>query len=378
MHFCDYKILIVDDSRNIRKLFTDILSKVGYQVFQADSGVSALKILASEEVHLILLDMVMPEMDGTRVLSHIRGMGNQTPVILITSVTQTEVISQSMKYGVSEMIVKPTSAESLCEKVSYALHRDEEEGVFEDEEQDAGKYNLTLFMSDNPKTSATLQGLAPGFVALETCSDRTELKAACDVASFTTIIIDSDTAGKSLGRIAQILVDSQTDAKLFALFPENQPQPTREALQSGYDGYFLSPLTKPQTNRAFVLDLEESKLIEVEDFVIKVLPGHAGQNLTEDYRRLLTSQLSDAIEAIELAHFDYCVVCFDNAPYPPGLVQCIDQVNREAKDLGIDFCLVVDTKTQENFLNIPQIKAIPLFESIKDAIIQTEKEIASR
>jgi len=378
MHYSDYKILIVDDSRNIRKLFTDILGKVGYQVFEADSGVNALKILASEEVHLILLDMVMPEMDGTRLLSHIRGMGNQTPVILITSVTQTDIISQSMKYGVSEMIVKPTSAESLCEKVAYALHQDEEDGVFEDEEQDPGKYNLTLFMCDNPKTCATMQGLAPGFVALETCLDRSELKAACDVASFTTIIIDSETAGKSLGRIAQILIDSQPEAKLFALFPENQPQPTREALQCGYDGYFLSPLTKPQTNRAFVLDLEESKLIEAEDFVIKVLPGSAGQNLTDDYRRLLSSQLSDAIESIQVSHFDYCVVCFDNAPYPPALVSCIAQANREAKDLGIDFCLVVDENSQEKLLNIPHTKSIPLFASIKDAIIETEKEIASR
>ena len=207
MHCSDYKILIVDDSRNIRKLFTDILSKVGYQVFEADSGVNALKLLASEDVHLILLDMVMPEMDGTRVLSHLRGMGRETPVILITSVTQTDVIAQSMQYGVSEMIVKPTSAENLCEKVSYALHDEEEEGVFEDEGLDTGKYNLTLFMCDNPITAATMQGLLPGYVALETCPNRDELRAACDVASFNTIIVDSVLAGKSFARIAQILVD---------------------------------------------------------------------------------------------------------------------------------------------------------------------------
>ena len=377
MHCSDYKILIVDDSRNIRKLFTDILSKVGYQVFEADSGVNALKLLASEDVHLILLDMVMPEMDGTRVLSHLRGMGRETPVILITSVTQTDVISQSMQYGVSEMIVKPTSAENLCEKVSYALHDQEEEGVFEDEGLDTGKYNLTLFMCDNPKTSATMQGLLPGYVALETCPNRDELKASCDVASFNTIIIDSVLAGKSFARIAQILVDHQTDAQLLALFPENQMRPATEALMNGYDGYFLEPLTKPQTNRAFATKLDDIRLIEFEDFVVKVLPANAGQNLTEDYRRVLSQQISDALHTIEENHFDYCVLCFDDAPYPPAMVSSIAQANREAKALGLEFCIVVGGNSREQLLNIPQTKSIPIFDSVKDAVIQTEKEMAN-
>ena len=88
MHVGDYKILVVDDSRNIRKLFVDILRKVGYQVFEADNGVNALKALGQDpDIHLILLDMVMPQMDGPRLLAHIRGMGNEVPVILITGIT---------------------------------------------------------------------------------------------------------------------------------------------------------------------------------------------------------------------------------------------------------------------------------------------------
>ena len=378
MHCSDYKILIVDDSRNIRKLFSDILGKVGYQVFEADSGVNALKLLGSEQIHLILLDMVMPEMDGTRVLSHMRGMGNETPVILITSVTQTDVIAQSMQYGVSEMIVKPTSAENLCEKVSYALHNNEEDGTFEDEGLDQGKYNLTLFMCENPKTCATMQGLLPGYVALETCTNREELKATCDVASFNSIIVDSVLAGKAFARIAQILVDTQSDAQLFALFPENQMRPATEALMNGYDGYFLNPLTKPQTNRAFVTKLDDIILADLEDFVIKVLPGNAGQNLTEDYRRILSQQISDALHSIKDNHFDYSVVCFDDAPYPPAMVSSIAQANREAKALGLEFCLVVGENYREQLLNIPQTKAIPMFDSVKDAVIQTEKEISDR
>ena len=62
-----------------------------------------------------------------------------------------------MQYGVSEMIVKPTSSENLFEKVGYALHDKEEEGVFEEEALDSGKYNLTLFMCENPKTCATIK-----------------------------------------------------------------------------------------------------------------------------------------------------------------------------------------------------------------------------
>ena len=100
MHCSDYKILIVDDSRNIRKVFRDILEKVGYQVFEAEGGTDAIKFLAGDSAHLILLDMVMPEMDGPRFLAHLRAMKNETPVILITGVTQTQALAECMQYGV--------------------------------------------------------------------------------------------------------------------------------------------------------------------------------------------------------------------------------------------------------------------------------------
>ena len=198
----DYKILIIDDSRNIRRVFKDILSTVGYTIFEAASGVEALKLLGKEKIHLILLDVVMPDMDGQRTLTHIRAMGLKTPVILATSITQTDVISKFMQLGVADMIVKPTNPEALCQKVCEVLHKDEAQGTFEEEKEEeaAGHQSLTLFMTDNYQLQTELNNMVPSFVALEHCPNRETLMEICGVTVCDTIIVDANNAAQSLGR----------------------------------------------------------------------------------------------------------------------------------------------------------------------------------
>ena len=81
------QILIVDDSRHTRKLFTEILEGQGYTTAMAGDGVEALQYLSNNEPQLILLDMVMPRMDGLATLAQMRRMSIDTRVILITSIT---------------------------------------------------------------------------------------------------------------------------------------------------------------------------------------------------------------------------------------------------------------------------------------------------
>lgn len=375
MHCADYKILVVDDSRNIRKVFRDILAKVGYQVFEAEGGTEALKFLAQDSVHLILLDMVMPNMNGPRFLAHLRAMKNETPVILITGVTQTQALAECMQFGVRDMVVKPTTPETLCEKVSQELHRLEPDGTFEDEGKDQGNYHLCLLFSDKEEVNLLLSGMVPGFVSVEYCPDRDTLESTMDVAQFGSILVDAAGAGKALGRLAVVCRDRQTEAALFVIYDGNQNEPGHEAVKAGYDGYLQLPISREQLNTLFATKNADRKLCQVDDFVMKVLPGCAGQELTENYRKTLQSQLVTGVQDIEEQHFDYVILCLDDAPHPASLLSCIVCTQKTATDLGMAFALAGSDELREKLRHFDQTRTVPFFASVGDAVVTMENEV---
>ena len=375
MHVGDYKILVVDDSRNIRKLFVDILRKVGYQVFEADNGVNALKALGQEpDIHLILLDMVMPQMDGPRLLAHIRNMGNEVPVILITGITETAKIADVMQYGVTDMIVKPTTPEILCAKVSQLLHAHEPEGTFEDEGEDEGHYHLSAVLTSDEALAEELEKMAPGYVALEPAENRDTLLDNCTVAEFQTVLIDAESADKAFARVAVQLRDVQPEANLFAILHCEVGDPAEEALRNGYDGYILKPLVKTQVNRLFATEIEDIKLMTVEVFVIKLLPADAGQLLSEGYREAVINQLRAGIEKIEEDHFENVVICFDDAPHPASMLNCVLAAEQSASACSLTMGIVAPEAMAQRLRQFDQTKHIKVFESVTDAVLSFDDE----
>src|SRR5208283_481393 len=81
-------ILIVDDEPNIRLLYNDEFSKEGYSVIEAENGAVALELLEKQNVHLIILDIQMPVMDGLDFLTHLRKSDHKIPVVLCTAYGQ--------------------------------------------------------------------------------------------------------------------------------------------------------------------------------------------------------------------------------------------------------------------------------------------------
>ena len=79
-----YTILIADDEAEIRQLLRLYLEKDGYEVMEAENGVEAMEILRQREIHLILLDIMMPQLDGYQVLRKLRQESN-IPVIFLSA-----------------------------------------------------------------------------------------------------------------------------------------------------------------------------------------------------------------------------------------------------------------------------------------------------
>ncbi len=116
-------ILIVDDDPNILKLEQAILSKKGYDVTPAQGGKEGLALLAERDFDVVLLDVMMPDVDGYTVCRKIRDdpRFDDTPVIFLTAKGGGEALGEGFDAGATMVISKPFTASKLLEMVRTAL-----------------------------------------------------------------------------------------------------------------------------------------------------------------------------------------------------------------------------------------------------------------
>ncbi len=107
------KILIVDDEKPIREMLRKFLAKKGYEVYDADNGDDALKIVQEKTPHIVLLDIRMPHSSGVDVLKRIKEANKDVGVIMITAVSETAIAEKCMEMGAFDYITKPISLDYL-------------------------------------------------------------------------------------------------------------------------------------------------------------------------------------------------------------------------------------------------------------------------
>ncbi|MBU0502273.1 MAG: response regulator [bacterium] len=117
------KILVVDDSKMMLKVATDVLSGLGHEVKSAESGEAGLKIAQEEKLDLILLDLMMPGLDGYETCKQFKedDSAKSVPVIMLTALNDQEAVSKSMEVGAVDYIAKPFEPATLQAKVKKIL-----------------------------------------------------------------------------------------------------------------------------------------------------------------------------------------------------------------------------------------------------------------
>ena len=120
----DITVLIVDDESRMRKLIKDFLMKKGYGILEAGDGEEALKVFEENQnkISLILLDVMMPKLDGWSVLRQIR-QTSKVPIIMLTARGEEQDELFGFELGVDEYISKPFSPKILVARVEAILKR---------------------------------------------------------------------------------------------------------------------------------------------------------------------------------------------------------------------------------------------------------------
>ena len=117
-----YNVLICDDQPDIVNALKIYLASEGYQLFSAHTGKDALKIVQENEIHLVLLDVMMPVMDGITAISRIREFSN-VPIILLTAKSETEDKVLGLNVGADDYITKPFVPVEVLARVRSQLRR---------------------------------------------------------------------------------------------------------------------------------------------------------------------------------------------------------------------------------------------------------------
>lgn len=116
------KILIVDDEPRVSRLVTEVLTAAGYEVVVAASGGTAIEMVALEQPELVLLDILLPQMDGYQVCSRLREFSD-VPVIMLTAKARDSDILRGFDVGADDYLTKPFNSKELLARVKAVLRR---------------------------------------------------------------------------------------------------------------------------------------------------------------------------------------------------------------------------------------------------------------
>ena len=118
-----FDILVVEDDKNTRKLLTTILKNHGYNTLEATNGEQALDVLDHNHVDLMVLDVMMPKMDGFELTKTLRDSGSQLPILILSAKQNVVDIKQGFLVGIDDYLTKPFDFDVLLLRIKALLRR---------------------------------------------------------------------------------------------------------------------------------------------------------------------------------------------------------------------------------------------------------------
>ena len=159
-----YNILICDDQPDIVNALKIYLKPEGYRLYEAFTGAQALEVIRKEDIHLILLDIMMPQMDGITATAKIREFSN-VPIILLTAKSETEDKVLGLNVGADDYITKPFVPVEVLARVRSQLRRYAKLGSRP--EETPGVLTIGAVTLDDRTKSVTVDGEAVALTPTE-------------------------------------------------------------------------------------------------------------------------------------------------------------------------------------------------------------------
>lgn len=132
-----FQILVVEDDKNVRRLMATVLTRYGYEPILASDGLEALDIMDHKHIDLVILDVMMPRMDGYEFTNTLRSAGCTIPILMVTARETQNDKKRGFIVGADDYMVKPVDEEEMVLRIAALLRRS----------QIAGERKLTVGQS---------------------------------------------------------------------------------------------------------------------------------------------------------------------------------------------------------------------------------------
>jgi len=118
-----FRILVVEDDSNTRKLMSAVLKQNGFEALQAEDGVIALEVMDKQHVDLVLVDLMMPNMDGYELTRQLRSTWETLPILMVTAKQEPKDKRQGFLVGTDDYMTKPVDEQELILRIKALLRR---------------------------------------------------------------------------------------------------------------------------------------------------------------------------------------------------------------------------------------------------------------
>jgi DNA-binding NtrC family response regulator len=127
------RILVIDDDESVRKVLSAALEDEGYEVETAETGKRAIAMSQKEFYNIALIDIRLPDMEGTKLLSDLKDTTPKMRKVIVTGYPSMQNAIEAVKRGANDYVVKPFKMESVLDTIKAQLKSQEEEGKYSEE-----------------------------------------------------------------------------------------------------------------------------------------------------------------------------------------------------------------------------------------------------
>lgn len=118
-----FQILVVEDDKNTRKLMCAVLKQQGFEPFAAEDGVAALKVMDMQHIDLVVLDLMMPNMDGYELTKQLRLGWKDIPILMVSAKQEPQDKKKGFLVGTDDYMIKPVDEEEMVLRIKALLRR---------------------------------------------------------------------------------------------------------------------------------------------------------------------------------------------------------------------------------------------------------------
>ena len=134
-----FKIMVVEDDNNTRKLMCTFLKNSGFEVIAAENGEKALDIISEHRIDLIVLDIMMPGIDGYELTKSLRSVGDMIPILMVSAMHQSNAKYKGFQVGTDDYMTTPVDEEEMILRIKALLRRAK---IFQDRKLTIGTTTL--------------------------------------------------------------------------------------------------------------------------------------------------------------------------------------------------------------------------------------------